>query len=404
MFPVRWVLLLSLTSPAWASFMRGRYVTVELLDGETCDITSPPYAARGDGVHNDTLSIQKALDDARCSKIIVPAGGVFLVSALKISRSHTELHIEEGATLLVSNDRAMWPGERDVLSATEVEHLAITGGGTVDGQGLEWWQHRDDFRPHLVQFSHVTHAILADTLYLNSPNHVLELYCDDCELAGVKVLAPSSRGECKESNTCSHNTDAVDVHGSPFYVHGVNFTTGDDNVAVHANNTLVEDSYFGTGHGASIGSLCNSWLTGIVFRNITFNGTKWGTRIKSKPNCSGHVWNITYKDLRMYDVQAAMILDQFYDGAEKESDYIFDDILYRDILVSLNTPLVKGPAVQFECSKRPGGEANCDVNMQNVKFIGSESANIVCNGTVGEAEGVEGLRGVEDCLKLKSPY
>ena len=39
-------------------------MTVELLDGETCDITSPPYAARGDGVHNDTLSIQKALDDA----------------------------------------------------------------------------------------------------------------------------------------------------------------------------------------------------------------------------------------------------------------------------------------------------------------------------------------------------
>jgi hypothetical protein len=35
------------------------------------------------------------------------------------------------------------------------------------------------------------------------------------------------------------------VHGSPFYIHNVNFTTGDDNVAGHANHTLVEDSYFG---------------------------------------------------------------------------------------------------------------------------------------------------------------
>ena len=26
--------------------------------------------------------------------------------------------------------------------------------------------------------------------------------------------------------SCSHNTDAVDVHGDPFYVHDVNFTTG----------------------------------------------------------------------------------------------------------------------------------------------------------------------------------
>lgn len=49
--------------------------------------------------------------------------------------------------------------------------------------------------------------------------------------------------------------------GDPFYIHDVNFTTGDDNIAGHANNTLVEDSYFGSGHGASIGSLCGSYIT-----------------------------------------------------------------------------------------------------------------------------------------------
>jgi hypothetical protein len=52
----------------------------------------------------------------------------------------------------------------------------------------------------------------------------------------------------------------------------VNFTTGDDNVAVHANGTLVEDSYFGSGHGASIGSLCDDWITNVTFRNISFHG------------------------------------------------------------------------------------------------------------------------------------
>ena len=31
------------------------------------------------------------------------------------------------------------------------------------------------------------------------------------------------------------NTDAVDVHGNMMWIHRVNFTTGDDNVAMHAN-------------------------------------------------------------------------------------------------------------------------------------------------------------------------
>ena len=45
------------------------------------------------------------------------------------------------------------------------------------------------------------------------------------------------------------------------------FTTGDDNIAGHANDTLVEDSYFGSGHGASIGSLCDSYIRNFTVRN-----------------------------------------------------------------------------------------------------------------------------------------
>jgi len=88
------------------------------------------------------------------------------------------------------------------------EHLAITGRGTLDGNGLEWWRNSKNFRPHLVQFNHVNNALLSDTLYLNAPNHVLELYCNNCELSGVKVLSPPSTGQCEKDKTCSHNTDA----------------------------------------------------------------------------------------------------------------------------------------------------------------------------------------------------
>lgn len=77
-----------------------------------------------------------------------------------------------------------------------------------------------------------------------------------------------------------HYSEQVDVHGSPFYIHNVNFTTGDDNVAGHANHTLVEDSYFGSGHGASIGSLCNSYITNFTVRNCSFHGEPGSTFVR----------------------------------------------------------------------------------------------------------------------------
>ena len=45
-------------------------------------------------------------------------------------------------------------------------------------------------------------------------------------------------------------SDAIDVHGSPAWIHHCYFSVGDDNVAMHSNDTLVEDNLFGTGHGA----------------------------------------------------------------------------------------------------------------------------------------------------------
>jgi hypothetical protein len=72
----------------------------------------------------------------------------------------------------------------------------------------------------------------------------------------ISVIAP---GE-------SHNTDAVDVHGQPFYIHDSHLSVGDDNIAAHVNDTLVEDCYFGTGHGASIGSIGNGYVQNVTFR------------------------------------------------------------------------------------------------------------------------------------------
>merc|ERR1719245_2763083 len=121
------------------------------------------------------------------------------------------------------------------------------------------------------------HIKIKDITVKDCPNHCLELYANDCEVDGISILNPPS----KDVKTESHNTDGIDVHGSPFYIHDSYISTGDDNVAVHANHTLVENCHFGTGHGASIGSLGGGWYKNITFNNIQFNGTTAGVRIKT---------------------------------------------------------------------------------------------------------------------------
>ncbi len=64
-----------------------------------------------------------------------------------VLKSNITLDIAKGATLLGSPDHADYPaktefrapGTQSLVSATNAEKIAITGGGTIDGNGESWW-------------------------------------------------------------------------------------------------------------------------------------------------------------------------------------------------------------------------------------------------------------------------
>ena len=433
--------------------LRGRYVSVEVGDA-VCDATT--FGAVGDGRTDDTAAIQKALDHCGSQpnggQVVLPAPRTYLVVSLLLKFSHTQLHIPRGATLLGSDNFSLWNASGSQASAiivaarqghVRLEHIAITGGGTVDGQGLAFWlgeskackphAHCEFFRPHTVDFNGVTYGLLTDTLYTNSPNHVLELGCDHCELSHVSVLnipvdvtlangsCPLTKEETHDKDGCwqtASNTDSVDVHGSPFYIHDVNFTSGDDNVAVHANNTLVEDSFFGSGHGASIGSCGEgTYLTNITFRNITFESLPRGSgqngcRIKTDGSVQhARIWNVTYQGLTMKEVGYTIMVTQDY-NSKASSGFLMENVVFRDIVSThaghkfiigasnqSDVPMVapsrpaQTPVVMLDCSTELAHHANCHgFVLDNIKHASPISgASMSCTGVFGTSSAVLGI-------------
>lgn len=158
------------------------------------------YGAKGDGQTNDTSAIQSALEAAAKAgggTVVFPnqqaangGGSRYLSSAITVLSSNTAIEIQAGATMVVSNNRAMWPGSLNVINSQSGLHdVALVGAGTIDGQGQVWWANRNDFRPKMLNWDHMTNVLVSGLTIQNSPNHNLEVL--ECHLLLVPQLSES---------------------------------------------------------------------------------------------------------------------------------------------------------------------------------------------------------------------
>lgn len=304
------------------------------LHAATCDVQH--YGAKADGVAKDTAAIQAAID--ACARqgggTVHLAAGTYL-SAPIVLKSNITLQLDKGATLLGSPDHADYPaktefrapGMQSLVSATDAENVAITGGGVIDGNGASWWQEAraikdhgilgsEHTRPRLVVFDHCTHVRVEGVTIQNSPMwQLVPYYSDDVVIRNVRILAPQH----------SPNTDAIDPFSSSHVViDRVYADVGDDDIAIKSgminspgpdspsSDITITDCTFMHGHGLSVGSELAGGAHNIHAERVTFDGTDNGIRIKANRDRGNDVGNLSFKDIHMTGVKNALIISEYY--------------------------------------------------------------------------------------------
>lgn len=217
-------------------------VLFALLAGLPCahakDFRVKDFGAKGNGTTLDTKAMQAAIDAAAKAGggTVIATPGTYLSGSLFV-RSHVDLEIEQGATILGSHNLADYPMMQTRVAGIEMswpaalvnvyeQHDAnIRGAGTIDGDGKVWWDSYwalrrqdepkglrwasdyDAQRPRLIQIYKSSHVTLAGPLLTRSGFWTVHIcYSDDVHVDGVTIRNNvGGRGP---------STDGIDIDSS----------------------------------------------------------------------------------------------------------------------------------------------------------------------------------------------
>ena len=351
------------------------------------------FGGVGDGVTLNSDAFAKAIDalsQQGGGKVVVPTG-IWLTGPITM-KDNIELHIKPDAVLLFSTDRDLYPIVETVfegldtkrcispINAVGAKNIAITGGGTIDGNGDSWRQVKkskiapsqwkallksggftnekgdlwypdstsyrgagvsDAFnvpqgltteaewesvktylRPVMISFKDCENVLLEDCLFQNSPCwNIHPLMCKNVIINNVTVRNP----------WYSQNGDGLDVDSCEnVLVINSSFDVGDDAICIKSGknedgrrrarpcrNLIVDNCIVFHGHGGFVvGSEMSGGVSNIKVSNCRFLGTDVGLRFKSCRGRGGVVENIYIEDIVMMNIPTEPLLFDLHYGGK----------------------------------------------------------------------------------------
>lgn len=363
--------------------------TIQQVTFPTDTLTISSFGAKGDGQFLNTEAINKAI--RACSEkgggvVLVPAG-LWLTGPIEM-QSHVNLHIAREAVLLFSDDfddyklvASNWEGEpawrnQNPISGRNLENIAITGSGIIDGNGGAWrmvkrskmtesqWKKlvssggvvdaksniwypsqgalngaqqqkagvmrpgttaadfkdvKDYLRPNLLVFTQCKRVLLEGVTIQNSPAWNLHpLMCEDLTLRKLLVRNP----------WYAQNGDGLDIESCKnVLVEDCTFDVGDDGICIKSGrdkagrdrgmpteNVIIRNNVVYHAHGGFvIGSEMSGGARNIWVEDCSFIGTDIGLRFKTTRGRGGVVENIYINNINMVDIPGeAILFDMYY--------------------------------------------------------------------------------------------
>ena len=266
------------------------------------------FGAVGDGQTLNTESIQKAIDEAanKGGGVVIIPKGRFLTGAL-FFKPGTHLHVSEGGTLLGSDDIVNFPIGPSrmegrsidyfpaVVNAYGVDGFTITGKGTIDGNGLKYWEafwqrraenpkctNLEVSRPRLVFIQNSKNVQLQDVKLHNSGFWTTHLYrCSNVKLLNLHIFSPAAPVKAP-------STDAIDIDAcTNVLVNGCYMEVNDDAIALKGGkgvsadtdptngpneNIIIQNCTFGFCHSAVTCGSESIHNRNIIMRHCKVNG------------------------------------------------------------------------------------------------------------------------------------
>eukprot|EP01013_Petalomonas_cantuscygni_P038014 TRINITY_DN68999_c0_g1_i1.p1 TRINITY_DN68999_c0_g1~~TRINITY_DN68999_c0_g1_i1.p1 ORF type:complete len:412 (+),score=80.46 TRINITY_DN68999_c0_g1_i1:75-1310(+) len=358
---------------------------------------------------NVTSALRAALAECVAGTVIVSSGrhvsGPFNLS------SYQTLHLEEGAELLASPKLSDWPAiaplpsygvSRDTcpnpsepparfhpfILAYNVTNAAITGAGTIDGNGAVWWPmcHSTTLtagRPRLIEWMYGRNGTIDGVTLRNSPFWTVHLYA---------VTTATVRRVTIDNPTDVGNTDGVDPDSSTdVTVTECNITCGDDGIAIKSGwdvsgarfgrpteRVVVENSWFNTANGVSIGSEMSGGVRGVIVRNVSIAAHSRALYIKTGDTRGAYVKDVAFQDITIRDADTVIAIQRDYGAANPQNPPGWAPAPSQVGGISYTN--IKGTARKAAGVLVGADDAPLTVSMQNVDLTAPEGFS--CTGNV----------------------
>lgn len=382
------------------------------------------YGAVGDGVTDCTAAFRKAI--GACSGtgggVVVVPNGTWLTGPIHL-KSNVDLCIKHGAIIRFGADPtqylpvvfARYEGTEvmnysPLVYALEQTNIAITGDGTLDGQGTSWhrWKFFDDPK-RLVEMAGsgvpVSQRIFGHGRHLR-PNFIVPVRCKNVLIEGVRivnspmwVMNPVYCTNVIVRNvtvdTQGPNTDGCDPDScADVLIRNCNFSDGDDCIAIKSGrdrdgqkvgipsrDIVIQNCRFEAGHGGiAIGSETSGGVRDVFAENCHFDSTnlEMAIRLKTNPARGGYIEDIFVRNcvIKCAQVGISMTLRYASSGA-MDGDAI---PTIRDVNIRNTTfhQLTRQPVfIEGWSALAPIS----DVSIVNCRFLRAAEKNYITNAT-----------------------